>query len=369
MTRRTAALGVLDLCWGFFRMRRSGAFFSRHGGDQKLALFVPSLERAMASRYKGHASPSRPSRTKTPTSGGIGCQRTLYSFMDPKPKVTQTPPQLSPILSSSPSTKTDVVSSTSGTNIGAGEKRKKADLSQLTSDEDEPPLKRRKRSVDSSSPTHSYHVAIQERPSVATQLATGSPRKWTMPNFAVTPPYSDTKTYSRGLHASDLQSQRLREGRDRSEGPALSVGLLPEGGHVMNSVGVDMELDVVPCSQDQDDLSLAFPPVAPSTSASPLQPITPFPQRNSLSFPIFTPKPVRVSQQQVPSSATPSDLRESRNVYIEQNEAPHIPVFTSSSPSYIEGRLQTTHSPLPSSSFPRCMLPVVSMIHHLSLLL
>lgn len=353
-------------------MRRSGAFFSRHGGDQKLALFVPSLERAMAARYKGHASPSRPSRTKSPTTGGRGCQRTLYSFMDPKPKVTQTPPQLSPILSSSPFAKTDIVSSTSRTDIGAGEKRKKADVIQLTSDEDEPPLKRRKRLVDSPSPTRSYQVSMKERPSVARQLATGSPRNWTMPNFAVTTPYSDPKTYSRGLQVSDLQSQRLREGRDQSEGPSLSVGLptfLPEGGHGMNFVGVDMELDVVPCSQDQDDLSLAFPPVAPSPSASPLQPITPFPQRTLLFSPIFTPKPVRVSQQQVPSSATPSDLRESRDVHIGENEAPHVPVFTSSSPSYIEGRLQTTHSPLPSSSFPRCMLPIVSMIYHLSSLL
>lgn len=349
-------------------MRRSGAFFSRHGGDQKLALFGPSLERAMASKYKGRASPSRPSRTKTPTTGARGCQRTLYSFMDPKPKVTQTPQQLSPVVSSSPIAKTDIVSSTSGTNVNAGGKRKKAEVIQLTSDEDDPPLKRRKLSVDPSTPTRPYQASIKQRPSVARQFATGSPRNCTMPNFAATTSSLDPKTYSHGLQVSGLQSQRPQEGRGASEGPSLSVGLpaLLPGGRGMNSVGVDMELDVVPCSQTQDDLPLLSLPIAPSTSASPLQPITPFPQRTSLYFPIFTPKPARASQQQVPSSATPSDLRESRDVHIGQNEAPHVPVFTLSSPSYTEGGLQTTHSPLPSSSFPRCLLLIISITHHSS---
>jgi len=289
--------------------------------------------------------------------------------MDSKPKFTQTPQQLSPIVSSSPFAKTDTVSSTSGTDINAGEKRKMTEVIQLTSDEDDPPLKRRKLSVDPSSPTRSYQASIKERPLVARQLASGSPRNYTMPNFAATTPYSDPNPYPRGMQVSDLQSQRPREGLGGSEGPSFSVGLPTFLGHRMNSVGVDMELDVVPCSQAQDDLPLVFHPIAPSTSASPLQPITPFPQRTSFRFPIFTPKPVRVSQQQVPSSATPSDLRESRDVHIGRNEAPHIPVFTLSSPNYIEGGLQTTHSPLPSSSFPRCILPIVSMTYHLSSLL
>ena len=376
LTRRTAVLGVLNLCWTLVRMRRSGAFFGGHGGDQNWPLFVPSLEHAMASRYKGRAGLSRSSKTKSSTTGTRGCQRSLYSFMESKPKATQAPQQLSPIVSSSPFAKTEMVSSTSGSDINAGEKRKKAKVIELTSDEDDPPLKRRKLVVDSSSPTRPYQVLTTEKSSMAKQLASGSPRKWTMPDFAASTPCSDPKTYFRGLQLSDLQSQRPQEGRGRSGEPSSPVDLPtfpPEGGHEMNTVRVDMELDMVPCSQVQDDLPLAFPPIAflpiaPSTLASPLRPITPPPQRNSLFLPTFTPKLVQVSQQQVPSSATPSDLRESCDVHIMRTEAPHVPVFTLSSPNYIEERPQTTDLLLPSSSFPRYVLPVMSMIYHLSLL-
>jgi hypothetical protein len=170
---------------------------------------------------------------------------------------------------------------------------------------------------------------------------------------------------------SDLQSQRLWEGHGQSGSQSLSVGLphfLPEGGHGMDSVGVDMELDAVPCSQSQDDHSLAFPPITPSTSASPLQPITSSPQRTSWHLPtFFTPEPVRVSQQQVPSSATPSDLRGSHDAHIMRIEAPNMPLFTLSSSSYIEERPQSTESMPPSSSFPRCILPVMSTILSLNL--
>ena len=371
MTRRTAVLGVLDLCWTLFRMRRSGAFLGGHGGDQNLALFVPSLERAMASRHKGRAGPSRPSQTKTSTNGTRGYQRSLYSFMDSKPKATQTTQQLSPIVSSSPFPMSEMVSSTSRTDINAGEKRKKAEVIELASDEDDPPLKRRKLLVDPSSPTrpYLYQGLTTEKNSVAKQLA---PRKWTMPNFATSTPHSDPKTYFRGLQFSDLQSQHLEEGQGRAGGPSIPVSLpafLPEAGHGTDSIGVDMELDVVPCSQAQDDLSLAFPPITPSIHAPPLQPITPSPQRTSLPLPTFTPQPVQGSQQRVPSSATPSDLRESRGAYILQMEAPRVPVFTPSSPSDIEEPPQTTDSQLPSSSVPRCVDPVISMIYHLSSLI
>jgi len=351
-------------------MRRSGAFLSGHGGDQKLALFAPGLEHAMASNYKGRAGPSRPLKISTTgaggRSGGRGCQRTLYSFMDPEPKATHIPPHLSPIVSSSPCAKTNTNYSTSGTDINAGEKRKKLEVIELTSDEDDPPLKRRKLSVEFSSPTRSYQASVTEKSLVAKQFASSSPSKWRMPNFAATTPYSGPKTYFRGLEDSGLQPQRLREERDRSGGPSFSVGSPTfQEGHGMDSVGIDMELDVVPCSQDQDNPSLAFPPIAPSTCASPPQAITPSPQRTLLPLFTFTPKSVQVSQQQVPSSATPSDLRESRDVLIVQIETPNVPVFTPYSPSYIEERSQATDILLPPSSFPRCALPVVSMVYHL----
>jgi hypothetical protein len=344
-------------------MRRSGAFLGGHGGDQKLALFVPSLERAMASKYKGRSGPSRPSKTSTGAGGGY--QRTLFTFMDLESKAIQPRQQLSPIVSSPPCAKPDAISSTSRTVFNAGEKRTKAEIIELTSDEDDPPLKRRKLAMDFSSPTRPYQVSITEKPSVAKQLASGSPRKWISPNFAAITPYSGPKTYFQGLEVSDLQSQHLREECGRSGGPSLLVSpptFLPEGEHGMDSVGLDMELDVVPCSQTQDDLSFAFPPIAPSTRASPLRAITPSPQRTSLALPISTPKPGRVSQQQVPSSATPSDLRQSHDELIGPIEAPHAPIFTPYSPNYLEERPQTIDPLLPPSSFPRCALPVVSMI-------
>jgi hypothetical protein len=191
-----------------------------------------------------------------------------------------------------------------------------------------------------------------------------------MPNFATTTPYSDPKTYFRGrsfLICSHSASGKGTADQEANHYRSVCLHFLPEGGHGMDSVGVDMELDVVPCSQAQDDLSLAFPPITPSTSASPLQPITSSPQRTSWHLPtFFTPEPVRVSQQQVPSSATPSDLRESHDAHIMRIEAPHVPLFTLSSSSYIEERPQSTESMPPSSSFPRCILPVMSTIYHLS---
>jgi hypothetical protein len=51
--------------------------------------------------------------------------------MDSKPKVTQAPQQLSPMEFSSPFARTEMVSSTSGADIDAGEKRKKAEVIDL----------------------------------------------------------------------------------------------------------------------------------------------------------------------------------------------------------------------------------------------
>ena len=322
-------------------------------------------------------SGSTPSRCPKPSSiaarGRSGqCQRTLYSFMDPKPKNTQTPPQRLPIASSSPCVKAATVSSTAERDIHAGEKRKKAaEVLDLTSDEEDPPLKRRKLLVDSSS-THSYQVSKIGKSSVAKHFASGSPRKWTIPNLTAATPPSGPKAYPQYPGVSDPRSLFLRDARGRSDEPSTNLLLsdgphtsLPEGDHGMDSFGVDMEPDVVPCSQAQDKLPFTLPPInAPSTRASPLQVITPSLKPNSLLLPFFTPKSARASQQVVPSSTTPSDLRQSGDVHMERIKAPPIPVFTPCSPSYVVQQSQTDDS-LPPSSFPRCALPVVSMIYHL----
>jgi hypothetical protein len=94
--------------------------------------------------------------------------------MDPKPKVTQAPQQLSPMEFSSPFARTDMVSSTSGADIDAGEKRKKAEVIDLTSDEGDPPLKRRKLSVDSFI-AYALLSSIDNREILSGKTPTGSP--------------------------------------------------------------------------------------------------------------------------------------------------------------------------------------------------
>ena len=362
MTRRAIVLGNLDLCRTFFRMRRSGAFLGGHGGDQKLVVFVPNLEPAMASKPKGRAGSSRASKTPTTAAGGGGgsssTQLTLYTFMDLKPKATQTPPQPSPAVPIPPSVKTDAVYSTNGRGINAGEKRKKAEVIDLTSDEEDPPLKRRKPSVVSSSSTCSFQVSKTGKYSVAKHLATGSRGKWTSQNLAANTPCSGPKPYSRDPGVFHSQSPLLREERGRSggssENSSLSAGppiLLPEGGHGIDSLGIDMESDVVPCSQTQDDLPFAFPPIAPFARTPPLQTIISSLQPSSSFLPTFTPKSVRTSQQEVSSSATPSDFRQSHGVHIERIGAPPIPVFTPYSQNDLEWQ-PPTDDPLPPSSFP-----------------
>lgn len=373
-TRRTTVLDSLDLCWAFFGMGGSGAFLGGHGGDQKLTLFVPNLDPAMASKHKGRAGPSRSSNISTTAagrrSGGGGRQLTLSSFMDPK--ATHTAPQLSPTASRSPSVQIDTVSSTSGRCTNAGEKRKQAEVIDLKSDEEDPPLKRRKLSTDSISSTYSYQASKPGKPSVAKSLVYSSPRKWLIPNLAGTTPRLGSNAYFHSSEISGPYSPLLGEEHSRLRGPSENSSsedgpttLLPERGHGADSFGVDMKSDVVPCSQAFDDL---FPPLAPSTRASPLQAITPSLQPNSLFLSEFTPKSTRTSQHSVPSSATPSDLRQNYDVDMEPIRAPPVPVFTPCSPGDIEEWSQTNDLLLPPSSFPRCALPAIDISYHLFLL-
>ena len=374
-TRRTTVTDSLDLCWAFFGMGGSGAFLSGHGGDQKLTLFVPNLDPAMASKHKAHAGPSKSSKISATaanrSNGGGGRQRTLSSFMHPRPKVTQLPPQLSPTASCSPSVKADVVSSTSGRGTDAGDKRKKVEVIDLKSDEEDPPLKRRRLSVDSTRSRYSYQPSKAGEPSVAKHLASRSPSKWSIPNLARTTPFLGSSAYSRRSEISSLYSPLFGREHSALGGPSEDSSLedgpntfIPGKGHGVDSSGVDMESDVVPCSQDE--LPLAFPPLVPTTRASPLQAITPFLQPNSLFLSGFTPKRTRTLQHSVPSSATPSDLKQSYNAHIEPIEAPPVPVFTPYSPGYKKEWSQTSDL-LPPASFPRCALPIVNIPYRLFL--
>ena len=334
----------------------------------------------MASKYKGRSSQPRSSRISTAAASGIsgdrGRQRTLSGFLGHTPKSTETPPHLSPIASGSPSVKADMVPSTSRRGTNAGEKRKKAEVIDLTSDEDDPPLKRRKPSVDSLSSACSYQVSKPGQFKVARYLQSGSPVQSTIPNLGATTPCSSPKPCFRGLEVFGLQSPLFEEERGRSGGPPKNSlffdspsPFLPDGAHRIDCFGVDMESGVVPSSQaSPDDLPLAFPPNVPSALASPLQTITPSLQPNSPFLFTSTPKSVQASQQVVPSSATPSDLRQSRDIHIEQVEAPPVPLFTPYFPSPRKGRSQINYS-LPPSSLPRCAYPVMSITYHQSSLL
>lgn len=326
----------------------------------------------MASKHKAHAGPSKSSKISATaasrSNGRGGRQRTLSSFMHPRPKATQLPPQLLPTASCSPSVKADVVFNTSGRGTDAGDKRKKVDVIDLKSDDEDPPLKRRRLSVDSTRSTYSYQPSKPEEPSVAKHLASRSPSKWSIPNLTRATPFLGSSAYSRRSEMSSLYSPLFGQEHSRLGEPSENYSL-EDGPNTflpgVDTSGVEMESDVVPCSQD--DFPLAFPPLVPTTGASPLQAITPFLQPNSLFLSGFTPKRTRNLQHSVPSSATPSDLKQSYNVHIDPIGAPPVPVFTPYSPGYKKERSQTSDLS-PPASFPRCALLIVNIPFHLFLL-